>query len=222
MPPRRERASAKSSKVRSRVASRGKPCGPAATTPADSRNAPAPDPVRTVAPRPITPLDRATRALLEAEQLEYETIDEGYRVRVILGDDQPPLHAYLLPHGTRIVCYVIGQEAAPQATRPAMAELLTRINYGLIHGNFEMDYDDGEIRMKASLDVRSTPLDAPATAVDPDEQIPSNVTVGMHLLAALFYPTLFAMVHYIPAVREVAAGRSVLEALAALDRTPSS
>ena len=32
-----------------------------------------------------------------------------------------------------------------------MAEFITRANYGLNHGNFEMDYRDGEIRYKTSL-----------------------------------------------------------------------
>lgn len=32
-----------------------------------------------------------------------------------------------------------------------MAEFLTRANYGLINGNFEMDYRDGEIRYKIHI-----------------------------------------------------------------------
>ncbi len=32
-----------------------------------------------------------------------------------------------------------------------MAEFITRANYGLNHGNFEMDYKDGEIRYKTSM-----------------------------------------------------------------------
>ena len=33
-----------------------------------------------------------------------------------------------------------------------IAEYLTRINYGLLIGNFEMDYTDGEIRYKIVID----------------------------------------------------------------------
>ncbi len=39
-----------------------------------------------------------------------------------------------------------------------MAESLTRINYGLILGNFEMDYADGEVRFKTSMDVEDSEL----------------------------------------------------------------
>ncbi len=39
-----------------------------------------------------------------------------------------------------------------------MAQLLTRINYGLIIGNFEMDFSDGEVRYKTSADLRDVEL----------------------------------------------------------------
>ncbi len=39
-----------------------------------------------------------------------------------------------------------------------MAEFLTRANYGLIIGNFELDFGDGEIRYKTSLDVEGDRL----------------------------------------------------------------
>ena len=47
--------------------------------------------------------------------------------------------------------YGVVPERVPADRRAAMAELLTRINFGLILGNFELDLDDGEIRFKASL-----------------------------------------------------------------------
>jgi hypothetical protein len=40
---------------------------------------------------------------------------------------------------------------AAQGRRAACAELLTRINYGLTHGCFEMDFQDGEIRFRTSV-----------------------------------------------------------------------
>ena len=40
----------------------------------------------------------------------------------------------------------------------AIAELLTRANYGIRIGNFERDYSDGEIRDKSSLDFECQSL----------------------------------------------------------------
>jgi hypothetical protein len=46
----------------------------------------------------------------------------------------------------------------PSAKRSDVAEYLTRANYGLVIGNFEMDYDDGEVRFKTSIDVEGGEL----------------------------------------------------------------
>jgi hypothetical protein len=46
----------------------------------------------------------------------------------------------------------------PEHMRGVMAEYLTRANYGLRIGNFEMDYVDGEVRFKSSLDFEGEAL----------------------------------------------------------------
>ena len=58
----------------------------------------------------------------------------------------------------QMVFYSICPLRAPDGKRMLMAEFLTRANYGLILGNFELDLDDGEIRYKTSLDAESTEL----------------------------------------------------------------
>ncbi|MBC7340390.1 MAG: YbjN domain-containing protein [Firmicutes bacterium] len=49
----------------------------------------------------------------------------------------------------------------PEGKRLAVAEYLTRANYGLVIGNFEMDFRDGEVRYKTSIDVEGAEI-APA------------------------------------------------------------
>src|SRR5262249_2797336 len=46
----------------------------------------------------------------------------------------------------------------PEPKRLAVAEFLTRANYGLPMGNFEMDFTDGEVRFKTSVDVEGSEL----------------------------------------------------------------
>ena len=53
----------------------------------------------------------------------------------------------------RFVFYSIGISGMPEGKRLAMAEFITRANFGLIIGNFEMDLSDGEVRFKTSIDV---------------------------------------------------------------------
>ncbi len=44
---------------------------------------------------------------------------------------------------------------APEGRRKEVADFVTRANYGMNIGNFEMDMEDGEIRFKVSVDVES-------------------------------------------------------------------
>ncbi len=46
----------------------------------------------------------------------------------------------------------------PSDRRQKIAELLTRANYGIVIGNFEMDFRDGEVRYKTSIDVEGAEL----------------------------------------------------------------
>jgi hypothetical protein len=42
--------------------------------------------------------------------------------------------------------------------RDEICEFIARANYGLVIGNFEMDFDDGEVRYKTSVDVEGGEL----------------------------------------------------------------
>jgi hypothetical protein len=46
----------------------------------------------------------------------------------------------------------------PEEKRLDMAEFITRTNYGLMMGNFEMDFQDGEVRFKTSIDAEGGEL----------------------------------------------------------------
>jgi len=54
--------------------------------------------------------------------------------------------------------YSICPFRAPPERRKEVMEFLTRANYGMIIGNFEMDLEDGEIRYKTAVDVESSQL----------------------------------------------------------------
>ncbi|MBO0349876.1 YbjN domain-containing protein [Phormidium pseudopriestleyi FRX01] len=68
----------------------------------------------------------------------------------------------------RYTCYAIAREKeqqmifyslfpinVPEAKRLAIAEFITKANYGMMIGNFELDFQDGEIRFKTSIDVEN-------------------------------------------------------------------
>jgi hypothetical protein len=58
----------------------------------------------------------------------------------------------------QFIFYSVCPNAAPEDKRSAAMEFITRANYGLVIGNFEMDADDGEIRCKTSIDVEGGEL----------------------------------------------------------------
>lgn len=58
----------------------------------------------------------------------------------------------------QFVFYSVCPINVPVECKVAAAEFITRANYGMIIGNFEMDYSDGEIRYKTSIDVEGVGL----------------------------------------------------------------
>lgn len=73
---------------------------------------------------------------------------------------------------------------ASEKERPAIAEFITRANYGIIVGNFELDYTDGEIRYKTSIDFEGSSLDKA-------------------LIKQLVYTNVLTMAHYLPGILAV-------------------
>lgn len=73
---------------------------------------------------------------------------------------------------------------APEEARQTVAEFITRANYGMRIGNFEMDFSDGEVRYKSSLDFEGTTL-TPA------------------LIKQAIYPAVQTMDRYLPGLMKV-------------------
>lgn len=90
----------------------------------------------------------------------------------------------------QIVFYSICPIYVPDLKRLVMAEFLTRANYGLIMGNFEMDFNDGEIRYKTSIDVERIPLDQPW---------------NMTMIKQIVYANVLTMDKYLPGILRVVA-----------------
>jgi hypothetical protein len=58
-----------------------------------------------------------------------------------------------------VLLYSISPQRVPLERRLDVSEFLTRANYGLADGNFELDFDDGEVRFKTVLHVQGEELD---------------------------------------------------------------
>ncbi len=87
----------------------------------------------------------------------------------------------------------------PEGRRLTVAEFLTRANCGLVIGNFEMEWDDGEVRYKTSIDVSGDRL-TPA------------------LVKQMVYTNVLMMDRYLPGIMEVIYGNVLpAEAMAKIE-----
>ncbi len=84
----------------------------------------------------------------------------------------------------QFVFYSICPVNAPENKRSQIAEFITRANYGTIIGNFELDYADGEVRYKTSIDVEESNLTFP-------------------LIKQLVYTNVTMMDEYLPGILSV-------------------
>lgn len=66
--------------------------------------------------------------------------------------------AWMQDRGAYLVAYAVCPTKAPADRRPAIAEFITRANFGLAAGNFEMNFDTGQIRFKNGIYAREETL----------------------------------------------------------------
>ena len=118
------------------------------------------------------------------QQLEDKTI-----FRVYYSGDNGDLRCYaqIRVDLEQLIFYVVAPVKAPEEERSAVAEYITRANYGLRIGNLEMDFDDGEIRCKSSIDFENSTLDT-------------------NLIKNVIYPAVHTMDIYLPGLLSVMNG----------------
>lgn len=94
----------------------------------------------------------------------------------------------------QVVIHSVCPVSIPDARKMAVVELITRINSGMVIGNFEMNLDDGELLFKTSLDCeRSTPEDT---------MFASLITANEHAMS-IYFPAIVAVALEGKAPREV-------------------
>lgn len=93
----------------------------------------------------------------------------------------------------QVTFYAVLDTQVPFERRRLVGEYLTRANYGLRLGNFEMDFDDGEVRCRAGIDVEGGVLE------------PTMIKNLAHCCCAL-------MDRYLPGLMKVAFGETLPDA----------
>ena len=88
---------------------------------------------------------------------------------------------------SQFVFYSICPIKVPKPKRRAVGEFIARANYGMIIGNFELDFGDGEIRYKTSIDVEGS-------------------TLNYTMIKRLVYTNVMMMDEYLPGITSVING----------------
>ena len=137
---------------------------------------------------------------LEARDIPYVLDDSRRRRRLPepLRDGPWTVYVAMLEADEQLMVHSTFNPPVPAEARAEIALLLTRVNFGIVHGNFELDLDDGELRYKTSIDVR-----------------------GDRLTEALFENVVAANVsmfdRYVPAIEAVVRGEDPAVAVAAIE-----
>jgi hypothetical protein len=84
-----------------------------------------------------------------------------------------------LPGKDTVICYSFAPHEVPEDRRAVIAAQCARINWGLIIGNFELNWSSGEVRYKTSADLRH---------IDPIDMV----------IGRLIHANVLTMDHYLP------------------------
>lgn len=103
----------------------------------------------------------AMRAFFEQDEWSFTPMDDQPVLRMGFQGDNGAFQCYAqaIEERGQFVFYAFAPFMVPPPQRMAVVEYITRANYGLFVGNFEMDLSDGEVRFKTSVDVSGTAME---------------------------------------------------------------
>ncbi len=99
--------------------------------------------------------DRVQDFLTEQEWEFRSNEDRGYfsfNLRLRDGSVRVVVDVAEQENWSRIMAYVIYPTLVPELKRPELAQALARINYTHLAGQFEIDLDDGEMRVRSIIE----------------------------------------------------------------------
>src|SRR5215471_11644993 len=103
---------------------------------------------------------KTVRQVLESAGLEPQPFEDGAGFTVLFKEGGPKVRgmAIVLEDEGKFVFYLEFMDLAPEGQRMAMAEFIARANYGISIGNFEMDFSNGGVRYKSSVEYSGADL----------------------------------------------------------------
>ncbi len=138
----------------------------------------------------------------DQDDWSYVKIEDNTALRLAFEGDTGRWNCYAKAREEQkqFAFYSICPFKVPEDKRLTIAEFITRANYGMINGNFELDFNDGEIRYKTSIDVDGDKL-------------------SFAIIKNLVYANVTMMDEYLPGIIAVIEGDvSPIEAIRAIEQ----
>lgn len=134
----------------------------------------------------MTNIQQAVSDFLNSDKWPHDAVvgEPAYRVFYQGENVRQICFAQARQEEQQFIFYSYYPDSIPEERRMAMAEFITRANYSMVLGNFEMDMGDGELRFKTSIDVEGTEL--------------TN-----ELIKPIIYANVLTMDEYAPAIKAV-------------------
>jgi hypothetical protein len=108
----------------------------------------------------MTSLAKQIKGYFERDDWEYQELEGGKILRLGYrgANSQWICFAQIGEADSQFIFYSVAPLEIPSKLRRFASEYLTRANFGLVYGNFEMDFDSGLVRCKTSIDFESDRL----------------------------------------------------------------
>ena len=110
--------------------------------------------------RMATTIYEQMKLFFENDDWSYEELEDrpGISLRYAGQNGSFDCFAYAREDQSQFVFYAVCSMKAPEDRRMSVSEFITRANFGMIIGNFEMDFKTGEVRYKTAVDVEGMDL----------------------------------------------------------------
>lgn len=104
----------------------------------------------------------ALEAFLEDDHWPVSVVEEHKTVKTGFNGDHGEFNCYAQAREEQeqFVFYSVFPVKTSPKDFEAVAEFISRANFGMIIGNFEFDFSDGEIRYKTSVDLEGVEVQA--------------------------------------------------------------
>ncbi|HUP86926.1 MAG TPA: YbjN domain-containing protein [Acidimicrobiales bacterium] len=148
------------------------------------------------------PLIDAVREYFSSEDWPVMETEDGVLETAFEGTTTAwPVRIHVFDEDARVVFISAFPAPVDDDLRSAVGEFCHRANFGLAIGNFELDYDGGEVRFRTSIDVEGS------TA---DQAMVRNVMVA----------NVLTMDRYVPGLLAVLAGSDPADAIEDVEEAP--